>query len=65
MTEGQKMPVAFDDNGVAYDSETNARLTECCNAYPTYSDLDLVCRKCYGLVSDDVLGSITVNGKRV
>ena len=34
-------------DGKTYNSEDGCRLTDCCNAYSTYMELDLCCKACY------------------
>lgn len=34
-----------------YNSEDRCRLTDCCHAYSTFVDVDLVCKNCYEPVS--------------
>tara|TARA_R100000995_G_C3406860_1_gene87543 strand:+ start:237 stop:383 length:147 start_codon:yes stop_codon:yes gene_type:complete len=43
----------------------NIKLTNCCNAYSTYNDEVLICKKCYNIVSiGEGDGTITIKKRK-
>ena len=46
--DGEKLPRDLDGDPYRTDDVLGAqKVTSCCGAFATYSDLDLVCRACY------------------